>query len=475
MREILDSINDAVYTVDPNWRLTYLNRRAEQLWQKPRRELLGRLLWDLFDQSENAELYRMHQLAARERKPVSFETFSPNLGTWVEVQIYPRSSGLSVCFLDIEKRKKAEDSLELALEAANMSTWDLDLKTQRIKTTLHHNQLFGYDKPVRELKLALFQELVVQEDWEQFNKSYTQALESGQFRVEMRVRRPDGQIRWVYGRGRVYYDEGGTPVRMVGVMHDITERKQAEKVLRQLNESLELQVEERTQQVRSLITQLVISEQAERRRISQILHDDLQQYLYGLQFQLVFLRSALNGALQENERIDALRTVDEIDKDLHLSIQKTRSLSVALSPPVLEGEGLTEAVRWLTVQMKEQHGLVVDVRAGENVPTPQNDLRVLLFQIVRELLFNIVKHAGVSQAQVSMRQVDGKLQIDVVDNGVGFDTEMVLGEPWHSHGLYRIMQRLELIGGNMHIESNVNQGTHVTLVCPVDAAIEVPV
>jgi PAS domain S-box-containing protein len=244
---------------------------------------------------------------------------------------------------------------------------------------------------------------------------------------------------------------------------DITGRKEAEEAVQRLNESLEGQVEERTKQVRNLVSQLTLSEQSERRRISQILHDDLQQRLYGLQFQVTFLRGALGGVREES----ALRTIREMEEELTILIQIVRSLSVDLSPPILYNEGLTEAIGWLASQMERQHGLAIKVQAEGTLPIPDEDLRVLLFQIVRELLFNIVKHAGVSSAVVSLAHSADQIRIEVRDQGRGFDASRETQNGQNSQGLLRIRQRLQLIGGSIQIETVPGSGTRAILHSPL--------
>ena len=191
---------------------------------------------------------------------------------------------------------------------------------------------------------------------------------------------------------------------------DITANKANELALRRseeqyrlLFESLETKVAERTEQVRELVTQLTASEQEERRRISAILHDDLQQRLFSLNMQLAIVRQLqAEGALDEANQV-----IDEVSAALQEAVQVTRSLSVSLSPPVLHDEGLPEAIRWLAALMQQQHGLAVTVEAAPELPPIDEDVRVLLFQLVRELLFNVVKHAGVSAATVELAAADG--------------------------------------------------------------------
>ncbi len=270
----------------------------------------------------------------------------------------------------------------------------------------------------------------------------------------------------------VYAFRIGQPAecRVAILFTDITVRKHAdealrasEQSLRELTQSLEARVVERTEQVRSLVTQLTMSEQEERRRISQLLHDDLQQRLYGIQFQLADLLYALNG----DDRVDARKTVADMEASLNELIQITRSLSVDLSPPVLHDEGLAEATSWLAHQMENQYGLAVTVQAEANLPLPDEDLRVLLFQIVRELLFNIVKHAGVSTAAVALSHQQGQICIAVSDEGHGFNSDAGMQSEQNSQGLLRIRQRLQLVGGHVEIESAPGQGTRVTLCSPI--------
>lgn len=111
--EILESITDAFYAVDADWRLTYVNHKTVELWQRCREDLVGIRLWDLFPNSERNFGYQELQRASRERIPIHFENYSPVLLTWVETNVYPTSDGgLSVYFHDISERKRAEEKIK---------------------------------------------------------------------------------------------------------------------------------------------------------------------------------------------------------------------------------------------------------------------------------------------------------------------------------------------------------------------------
>jgi signal transduction histidine kinase len=230
--------------------------------------------------------------------------------------------------------------------------------------------------------------------------------------------------------------------------------------VRDLHASLEQRVQERTEQVQNLVTQLTMSEQAERRRISAILHDDLQQRLFSIKFQLATVRYALANEELESGRL----TLAEIEDAVDNAVSITRNLSVDLSPPVLHEEGIVEALGWLAMQMERQHGLVVNLQVRETLAGLDEDLRVLLYHAVRELLFNIVKHAGVTAALVRVTQEDGQLLIEICDQGRGFNVDVIANSD--GQGLPRMAHRLQLVGGHMQINSIVGKGTHVTLAAP---------
>lgn len=123
-----------------------------------------------------------------------------------------------------------------------------------------------------------------------------------------------------------------------------------------------------------------------------------------------------------------------------------------LSPPVLEGEGLAEALAWLRSQMKELHGLEVDIEVGQEcLPTLDEDMRVLIFQAVRELLFNVVKHAGVARAVVALGEENGDVIVRVTDD---------------AFGLSKLRERLGFFGGRVDIDAAAGEGTRVTLRMP---------
>lgn len=227
-------------------------------------------------------------------------------------------------------------------------------------------------------------------------------------------------------------------------------------------------LERSNRQVRALASALTLAEQRERRRISQILHDHVQQMLYGIQ-----MRTYLIGLDTPPEAIEKIREhLREMELLLNEAIQSTRTLTVELSPPVLKTEGLGAALSWLANQMSKVHDLEVELDIGDDYQLPSEDLRVLVFQLVRELLFNVVKHAQVNRARIVLKEVDNRYILRVEDQGIGFNFQAVTRSEEDNQGgfgLYSVRERLALFGGSLEVDSIPGAGTRVEIRLPKQA------
>lgn len=219
------------------------------------------------------------------------------------------------------------------------------------------------------------------------------------------------------------------------------------------------------EKIRSLASELTLVEQEERHRISQILHDDLQQRLFAIRAHMALLNDT-NGS--DTTRSETSLNVEQIQSWLSEAITITRNLSINLSPVVLQGDGLMEAVSWLASQMNEQYGLQVEVETSNDLSPMKEHMRVLLFQSIRELLFNVVKHAGILEATVSLARENGAGRVTISDSGRGFDAVTVLKTPGAAHGILIIKDRLELMGCNMAIQSQPGSGTQIDIHVPLE-------
>lgn len=171
---------------------------------------------------------------------------------------------------------------------------------------------------------------------------------------------------------------------------------------------------------------------------------------------------------------ELLAAFHESETMIRQIIGLTRRLTVDLSPLVLQSEGLVEALRWLASHMARLYQLEVTIEAAVSPRLYSTELRIFLVQLVRELLFNIVKHAEVKQAQVIVTSLADALMVEVRDRGRGFDVAQILATPSVAgYGLCALQERLALFDGQMTIHSVIGGGTQITLRLPL-AGVDTP-
>lgn len=260
----------------------------------------------------------------------------------------------------------------------------------------------------------------------------------------------DGSKLFVSESAVAVRDEQGHILYYEGTAQDITTRKEVEEKLMLYQE-----------QLRSLASQLSLAEERLRRRIATELHDHISQNLAISKMKL--------DSLTDSAAPDQVKTLREITEMLAQTIETTRSLTFEVSPPVLYELGFEAAVGWLTRQTKQRFGLDVELTDDSKSKKLDSDVRVLLFQAVRELLVNVVKHAKASKASVSTKKVRNNIRITVEDDGVGFDPSSIKTRDYTKggFGLFNIKERLDQIGGKAEIHSRPGNGTRITLIAPL--------
>ena len=219
------------------------------------------------------------------------------------------------------------------------------------------------------------------------------------------------------------------------------------------------------EQLRSLALVLGQTEQRERLRLAHVLHDHLQQLLVGATFSI--------EALSAHVRTEAgRRALDKVTETIQQAIHLSRVLTVELSPPAILDKGLVASLEWLGRNVQENHGLRVALTVEGNPGPIPDPVRLFIFEAVREILLNVVKHARVDTAFVRLRPLGPeRLEVSIEDRGVGFDVSTLAADRFTGEGLglFSLRERLRFLKGSMEIQSRPGHGSRFTLAVPTGA------
>jgi len=487
-RILVESMNEGAVTVDAQGTVVYANQAFADLIGQALEKTVGTQLSHCVLASDRLHVDALlHESRSQNsRRELSILN---SKGESIPIHLsFRRMPGLSADFYclvvtDLRKQRlqeqlrESEGRLQLAVSIAGLGLIQVDYRAETAILDGRAAELFGLRPHVAVPRSEVYARFHP-DDRAEIMKLMKQSLDptgNRSFAMEHRIVRTDDSLRWLSVKKQIIFDEGDRPLRAIWAVTDVTERRNAESalrkseaLLRELATHLERRVGERTVELRdsharlrALANELNLAEQRERKRLAVELHDYLAQLL-------VVLRMKLRQAAQLVTDNKAETMLKEADQILTQSLDYTRSLVAELTPPALHEFGLTQALAWLASQM-QQHGLEVLITHQQETLEIPEDQAVLLFQSVRELLFNVLKHANARQATVSLSVTPThELHLSVTDDGCGFDPETLSKQQTDSKrfGLFSLRERLAAMGGRFEIKSSVDQGTRALLVTP---------
>ena len=257
---------------------------------------------------------------------------------------------------------------------------------------------------------------------------------------------PDGRVKILEERWRVFQDEEGKPVRVAGTCRDITERVRTQEELQRLT------------------GKLIRLQDEERRRIARDLHDSTGQDLVALATMLGQLRSSIPPADQESrDRLSECNTLANV------CIRDVRTLSYLLHPPVLDQAGLGEAIREYLDGFIKRSGIEVELELSPHLGRIARDVELALFRVVQEALTNVQRHSGSQQAKIRIDR-NSELTLEISDLGRGVSADDQRGkddlrfEP--GVGILSMQERVKMVGGQFDIHFTT-YGTTVLVTIPL--------
>ncbi|MCP4661157.1 MAG: PAS domain S-box protein [bacterium] len=353
--------------------------------------------------------------------------------------------------------RRSEERYRTLYDSIPMMYFILDASGRVLTVNSYGAEQLGYlpDELVGQPVLTVFHP----EDREAVSEQLMAALDNPGRVARWRSRkiRKDASLLWVQEAVRVV-EYNGQAIALV-VCEDVTERVEAEEELARYRWEL-----------RALTSELALAEERERRRIADGLHEGLGQLLATAKLRL--------GTLGEpGDSEPRLHAVEEIRALVDQALGNTRSLTFELSCPILYRLGLEPALRDLGERLGRQNGLRVDFSSDRRPKPLAEDLQVILFRVVRELLFNVIKHAQATTVRLRLLRTDREIRIAVEDDGVGFDCGELRRGPTAAGGigLFSIRERLDHLGGRLEIGSAGNGGSRMVVTAPLDPPSETSV
>ena len=362
---------------------------------------------------------------------------------------------------DITERKKVETELKKSeekyhnlIEHANDAIVSINQRGGIIEFNTKAEELFGYNREEILGKPVYF---LAPQQYNEGQKNILKEFEKtgGILGLDERIiegggLKKNGQefsLEFSYYVLKVH----GEPIA-TSIIRDITKRKEAEKKLITYQN-----------QLRTLASQLTLSEEQERRRFATFLHDQIGQLLFITKLKLETLKNLANPQ-------DAATTLQEIQTHIEQMIKDSRSLTFEISPPILYQLGLEAALEWLTENAHKTYGIMVSFKDDRQDKMLDDEMKIFLFQAVRELLINVAKHAQVKEAKVSIQRDNKHVRVCIEDDGAGF-TSLREYSPKDGgkkgFGIFSIKERLSDLGGRLEITSQVGLGTRATMIVPL--------
>ncbi len=480
-RVMADGLPHIIWVHDETGRLAFINETYCEYFGQSREALLSDQ-WQVLTHPDDGTAYGDEFLACvKEQRPFHAQTRVQCKGQWRWIESWGRPRfdaqgqylGHVGSSVDITDRKAAEDAIRQSEEklrgvfenaAAGMVLADLQGRFLQVNGRMC--QMLGYE---REELLGKDYTQITHPDDVAADTSQFEQLKRGEidnYSMRKRYLRKDGSPLWVHLSTGLLRDVQGQVQLVIGAVQDISAQVQAEHALSQINATLEARVQSRTHvirqqsdQVRRMALEVIEAEERERKRIAAVLHDELQQLLAAVRMRVTILRRQVLPQHQKD-----WQGVDEL---VVASLQAARTLAVDLSPPLLRDAGLAPAMQWLVGRFAEQHRLTVHLEADPHAEPDDSELRSFVFQTARECLFNVVKHAKVSEAFVQLELKDGMVHLTIADHGQGCDSVAKGGGT--GLGLFGIAQRVARLGGWSEMQSAPQQGCTVTLAVPKNA------
>jgi len=362
---------------------------------------------------------------------------------------------------DITDRKKTDEALQLSEKflketqaLASIGNWSVNFKTNLWTSSEILDEILGLNSDSKIEITDIYN--LIHPEWKNFLVEYFYKVTAKHeiFDVKFKIIRQNDKVeRWVHVIGELKTCELNLPVFMIGTMQDITKRKEAKEELRQSKEEL-----------KNFASHLQNVREEERILLAREIHDELGQILIALKIDLGLLKQSVIKSIKKVDAEEILTNFDNVFGMVDKTIKTTRKIMTDLRPEVLYLVGFVEAAKLYINDFKERF----DIYCYFEYTTAKLELNtqqsVVLYRIIQESLTNVARHSKATKVHVILDLKDGKLTLEISDNGVGFNADLQTKK--ESFGIIGMKERVYILDGELQINSKVNAGTSIKVLMP---------
>ncbi len=359
-----------------------------------------------------------------------------------------KPAGVRGMIVDVDSLKKTQDmlrkseaNLSEAQRVAHMGSWELDLLDNKLNCTNELYNVLDINKDTFDGQVSTLFANIHPDDMLDFNDKISN-LEpiSGEYKLL----RKNQDICTIYAKTKIETTVDGQPMKIIGVIQDITKRKLAEKEKNDL------------EQMHKFLQFTDKAIENERLVISRELHDDVGQALTAVKMDLEIYKQKIP--------IDETLPITKIVGNVVETIKKVQSITARLRPDILDELGLEAAMEWYSTEFAKRYSINVLLKTDKDIALLPS-VSLIIFRVMQEALTNIARHAQATQVQVQLHYTTSAAHFTVSDNGIGIKQTEI--NSMKSYGIMGMRERAASLGGTFSIEQNKMGGTEIKMYIPI--------
>jgi two-component system sensor histidine kinase UhpB len=472
-RQVVEAAPNAMVMVDRRGRIVLVNAQTEKLFGYDREQLFGKSIETLVPERFRAAHQGFRTAYLEDLKPRLMGTGRDLYGRRQDRSEFPVEIGLNpvrtsdesfvlAAIVDITERKRAEMALKeseerfhLAVRGASAGLWDWNLQTGVVYLSPHFKEILGYEPNELPNDSQAVTDATHPDDIERVKTALTAHLEQKRpYDIEYRILTKSGEYRWINARGQALWNPSGEAYRMVGWIIDVTERRLADKALRESREEL-----------KRLSANIQRAREEEKTRIARELHDDLGQQLAALKIECARNDNRVEGV----DSLEPGGNISNIYALIDQLVVSVRRIATDLRPAMLDDLGLLPAIEWFVERFSSRHGILVVQHIDAEDIGFNYDSATAVFRIVQEALTNVARHSGATKVTLEIARREENCIVRIVDNGRGCPSDARPAP--NSFGLVGIRERVSALRGKLKVQTAPDQGFAITISLPL-ASVE---